>query len=157
MASIFDQVPSPKISSGYLAGTQAAEPSPQPAAAPETSGTAAFTAALLPGHPPAAAAAPTAATGLLAAVSADVFERLVRDTVDPVVLYTTVRGAVMADRKRATSQPPALAHRYVLACAGMVFACTNNRPIEFGGAVRVIPCAAILYEGRPLGRDEATI
>ena len=100
------------------------------------------------------AAAPT---GLTAAVTDQVFEGLVRDATDPVVLRTTVGISAGPATGRKQQAAATTGYRYVFACAGIVFVTTSNRRLDFPQGVREIPCLAVMNEGRQLGRDNTAI
>jgi hypothetical protein len=91
-------------------------------------------------------------TGLVAAVTAEEFERLARSCPAPVILRVSDRNPAGSDRKRP--HPAAQLTTYVLPWNGIVFIATSAQKIEFGSAAREIPCVAVLSDGRPLGRSE---
>ncbi len=113
-----------------------------------------------PGLPGAAGGAgqQQAYTGLLAALSASEFGRIVGEALDPVVLRTQFRTAPnggAGERKKAGSPPSAF--RYVFPCAGIVFITTSVTQLALGDGVHEISCLAVLHEGKPLGRDDAAL
>lgn len=160
MSGIFDGITQPTTTFGALTGTAARQPHPT-AAATVAASEAPTAASARPSPVPAAAAhvavAPEPAnTGLLAAVSPDDFIRLVAEYNTRMVLTSPVRVVPPSDSR---GRPAAAVqhHRYVAAMCGTVFACTSPQTLGFGTGVRLVPCLGVLYDGRPLGRDEAAL
>lgn len=92
-------------------------------------------------------------TGLVAVVGAEELLRLVRESVNTLVLTTQVRVAASADKKRAAG----VGYRYVFPCAGIVFVTTSAVRLSFDPGVREVNCLGVLHEGKPLGRDETQV
>jgi hypothetical protein len=91
-------------------------------------------------------------TGLVASVTSVEFEKLVRDSVDAVVLKSSfhcMTKATVAGKARA----PSLVHRYVFACSGIVFVTSAPQGIDFGPNVRQIACLGIAQFGQALAPD----
>ncbi len=161
MSSIFDGITKPSgtlevVTAGgntqYGAGSTAPPAPPPLQAVSPQSATAPYGRAL----PAAEPAAPS--TGLLAAVSPEQFQGLVREAGAAVVLFTVIRlgTPTTAERKRGVVST-ATNYRYVMAAHGMVFATTAGRPLDFAPEVRVVDCLTVLYDGRPLGREESSL
>lgn len=89
-------------------------------------------------------------TGLVAALSAEEFEQIVRDAMDPVVLKTIMRSPSGQDKKKTVTL-----YRYVLSCSGIVFVTTSGHALMFSSSVREVNCLAVMHDGKPLGRDQS--
>lgn len=155
MSGIFDGITQPTTTFGALSDTAV----PHQAAAAAAVASAATGRASAAPAPTAAAPAPASEpgnTGLLAAVTPDEFIRLVTEYGTRMVLTSPVRVVPPSDPR---GRPAAAVqhHRYVAAVCGTVIAATSPRTLGFGTGVRVVPCLGILYDGRPLGRDDATV
>jgi hypothetical protein len=93
-------------------------------------------------------------TSLLAAVSADEFARMVEENDTRVVLMTEVK--IMPPDPRGRPTKAVQNYRYVTSVQGIVLACTTARALQFRPEVRVVNCLGVLYDGRPLGREETS-
>ena len=100
------------------------------------------------------ASAGSPSTGLLAAVSADEFARMVEENDTHVVLMTGVK--IIPPDLKGHPTKAVQNYRYVTSVQGIVLACTTGRALQFRPQVRVVTCLGVLYDGRPLGREETT-
>jgi hypothetical protein len=99
----------------------------------------------------AAGGQPMGRTGLIASVESAEFERLVKDTIEPVVLWMNVQSPPIANGRPV---PKRTGRRYAMACSGIVFVSQSVRPLQFAPDVRSVECQAIVYENKPLGQSD---
>lgn len=92
-----------------------------------------------------------ASTGLVAAVNSSEFERIVKQAGTVLVLRTASRLTADADKRKTA---PITGYRYVASIDGVVFVTTSAQTLSLPEAAREVTCLAVLYGGRPLGRDD---
>lgn len=91
-------------------------------------------------------------TGLVAAINSTEFERIVKLASSAVVLRTSARLSSETDKRK--SGAPAMGYRYVVSLDGIVFVTTSGSPLSLPETTHQVNCLAVLYGGRPLGRDD---